>query len=61
MEKWVELVVGLRPQLSPAEARLLVHAVLNLVTDLGASVQAPPIRGFEQPVIQLVSSVLRLS
>lgn len=35
VEEWVRLLVAARPGLPAAEARILVHAALNLVTDLG--------------------------
>ncbi|MEV0249054.1 TetR/AcrR family transcriptional regulator [Nocardia sp. NPDC050712] len=35
VEEWAKLVVGVRPELSTAEARVLVHAALALVVDLG--------------------------
>ncbi|MFC9896571.1 TetR/AcrR family transcriptional regulator [Nocardia sp. NPDC127579] len=35
VEEWAKLVVGVRPELSAAEARVLVHAALALVVDLG--------------------------
>ncbi|WP_405160557.1 TetR family transcriptional regulator [Nocardia sp. NBC_01499] len=35
VEEWAKLLVGVRPELSAADARLLVHAALALVVDLG--------------------------
>jgi AcrR family transcriptional regulator len=35
VEEWARLLVAMRPELSPAEARLLVHAAFALVVDLG--------------------------
>ncbi|MEU8896514.1 TetR/AcrR family transcriptional regulator [Nocardia sp. NPDC048505] len=35
VEEWAKLVVGVRPELTTAEARVLVHAALALVVDLG--------------------------
>ncbi|MGV9753544.1 TetR/AcrR family transcriptional regulator [Nocardia farcinica] len=35
VEEWAKLVVGVRPELSPAEARVLVHAALAQVVDIG--------------------------
>ncbi|MGW0245631.1 TetR/AcrR family transcriptional regulator [Nocardia goodfellowii] len=35
VEEWAKLVVGVRPGLTAAEARVLVHAALALVVDLG--------------------------
>ncbi|GAA0448479.1 TetR family transcriptional regulator [Paractinoplanes deccanensis] len=34
VEEWVQLLLLLRPGLQPPEARVLVHAALNVVTDL---------------------------
>ncbi|WP_238014451.1 TetR family transcriptional regulator [Dactylosporangium sp. AC04546] len=39
VEEWVRLLVQTRPELPPAEARVLVHAAINLVTDLGRAVR----------------------
>jgi AcrR family transcriptional regulator len=35
VEAWVELVVAVRPQWTPAQARFVVHAAMSLVIDLG--------------------------
>ncbi|MGY2121737.1 TetR/AcrR family transcriptional regulator [Nocardia gipuzkoensis] len=35
VEEWAKLLIGVRPELSAAEARLLVHAAFALVVDLG--------------------------
>ncbi|WP_396903815.1 TetR/AcrR family transcriptional regulator [Mycolicibacterium phlei] len=35
VEAWVELVVAVRPEWSPAQARFVVHAAMSLVIDLG--------------------------
>lgn len=35
VEEWAKLLVASRPELSPPEARLLVHTALALVVDLG--------------------------
>ncbi|MCP2295924.1 transcriptional regulator, TetR family [Nocardia amikacinitolerans] len=35
VEEWAKLVVGVRPELSAAESRVLVHAAFALVVDLG--------------------------
>ncbi|WP_054816081.1 TetR/AcrR family transcriptional regulator [Nocardia arizonensis] len=35
VEEWAKLVVGARPELSPAEARVLVHAAFAQVVDVG--------------------------
>ncbi|MGL4304743.1 MAG: TetR/AcrR family transcriptional regulator [Mycobacteriaceae bacterium] len=35
VEEWVQLVLGLQPELSLVEARFIVHAALALVVDIG--------------------------
>jgi AcrR family transcriptional regulator len=35
VESWVELVVSVRPQWTPGQARFAVHAAMSLVIDLG--------------------------
>ncbi|WP_433524704.1 TetR/AcrR family transcriptional regulator [Nocardia pseudovaccinii] len=35
VEEWAKLLIGVRPELSAAESRVLVHAALALVVDLG--------------------------
>ncbi|SDI33240.1 DNA-binding transcriptional regulator, AcrR family [Rhodococcus triatomae] len=39
VEEWVSLVTAIRPDLSPPEARFLVHAALGLVLDVGRLVR----------------------
>ncbi|GGM47556.1 TetR/AcrR family transcriptional regulator [Dactylosporangium sucinum] len=39
VEEWVRLLVQVRPGLPATEARVLVHAAINLVTDLGRAVR----------------------
>jgi AcrR family transcriptional regulator len=39
VEEWVRLLTTARPGLPAVEARLLVHAALNLVSDLGRAVR----------------------
>ncbi|GIJ54425.1 TetR/AcrR family transcriptional regulator [Virgisporangium aurantiacum] len=39
VEEWVRLLTTVRPGLPAVEARLLVHAALNLVSDLGRAVR----------------------
>jgi hypothetical protein len=60
VEEWVRLLNGIRPELSAADARVLVHAALNVVTDLAAGPAVPP-TGFERPVTRLALTVLRES
>ena len=35
VEAWVELVVAVRPEWTPGQARFAVHAAMSLVIDLG--------------------------
>ncbi|MEV4130048.1 TetR/AcrR family transcriptional regulator [Nocardia sp. NPDC049707] len=35
VEEWAKLLIGIRPELTAAESRVLVHAALALVVDLG--------------------------
>jgi hypothetical protein len=35
VESWVELVVAVRPEWTPGQARFAVHAAMSLVIDLG--------------------------
>jgi hypothetical protein len=35
VEAWVELVVAVRPEWTPGQARFAVHAAMSLVVDLG--------------------------
>ncbi|WP_109529104.1 MULTISPECIES: TetR/AcrR family transcriptional regulator [Nocardia] len=42
VEEWARLLREVRPELSPAEARFLVHAAFALVVDLGRSFDSAP-------------------
>jgi hypothetical protein len=35
VESWMELLVAVRPEWTPAQARFAVHAAMSLVIDLG--------------------------
>jgi AcrR family transcriptional regulator len=59
VEEWVRLLVGHRPELTPAEARVLVHAALNLVTDLAQLTRFERGPGNEQLVAALAIAALR--
>ncbi|WP_227997110.1 TetR/AcrR family transcriptional regulator [Nocardia australiensis] len=43
IEEWARLLREVRPELSPAEARFLIHAAFALVVDLGRSFGTEPI------------------
>ncbi|MGW4367783.1 TetR/AcrR family transcriptional regulator [Nocardia takedensis] len=45
VEEWARLLREVRPELSPAEARFLVHAAFALVVDLGRSFDSAPFAG----------------
>ncbi|EFC83394.1 TetR/AcrR family transcriptional regulator [Parafrankia sp. EUN1f] len=50
VEEWVRLLVTIRPELAANEARLLAHAALNLVMDLGRTTSFNRSNGSEQLV-----------
>jgi AcrR family transcriptional regulator len=58
VEEWVRLLTGVRPELAAAEARILAHAALNLVTDLGGSTDPLPPAGFEPVVASLAVDLM---
>ncbi|WP_431965181.1 TetR/AcrR family transcriptional regulator [Nocardia sp. bgisy134] len=43
VEEWAKLLREVRPELSPAEARFLIHAAFALVIDLGRSFGSEPL------------------
>jgi AcrR family transcriptional regulator len=57
VEEWVRLLAARRPELPTAEARVLVHAALNLVTDLARLSRFD--RGRERVVADLAVTTLR--
>jgi AcrR family transcriptional regulator len=59
VEEWVRLLCGIRPDLPAPDARVLVHAALNVVTDLSGNSGVTAPAGFERPVTHLALSVLR--
>jgi AcrR family transcriptional regulator len=59
VEEWVRLLVTHRPELPAAEARVLVHAALNLVTDLARLTRFERGRGNERMVADLAVAALR--
>ncbi|GAA3392875.1 TetR/AcrR family transcriptional regulator [Cryptosporangium minutisporangium] len=59
VDEWVRLLIGVRPELSPSEARVLVHAALNVVTDLGGSTDPAPPDAFRPVVTALALEPMR--
>lgn len=58
VEEWVRLLTTVRPGLPAVEARLLVHAALNLVSDLGRAVRFTRGAGTEALVTTLAGIAL---
>ncbi|MFC7532268.1 TetR/AcrR family transcriptional regulator [Actinoplanes sp. GCM10030250] len=58
VEEWVRLLCRLRPGVPAAEARVLVHAALNLVTDLSRWVQFDRRTGMDRHLVRLARTVL---
>lgn len=58
VDSWVELVVAVRPEWTPAEARFAVHAAMALVVDLGRLVRYANSREARETVQGLVDVTL---
>ncbi|WP_147138092.1 TetR/AcrR family transcriptional regulator [Nocardia ninae] len=58
VEEWAKLLVGVRPELAAADARLLVHAALALVVDLGQRFGSTDPACSRQRVVHLMRVVL---
>ncbi|WP_280491199.1 TetR/AcrR family transcriptional regulator [Nocardia asiatica] len=58
VEEWAKLLIGVRPELSAAEARLLVHAAFALVVDLGERFGSDDPACSPQRVIRLMRVIL---
>ncbi|WP_174184957.1 TetR/AcrR family transcriptional regulator [Nocardia barduliensis] len=58
VEEWAKLLTGVRPELSAAEARLLVHAAFALVVDLGERFGSDDPACSPQRVIRLMQVIL---
>jgi AcrR family transcriptional regulator len=58
VEEWVRLLTQVRPDLPAADARVLVHAAINLVTDLGRAVRFAQGGGAPAFVARLALTVL---
>jgi AcrR family transcriptional regulator len=59
VEEWVRLLGRLRPALPVAEARLLVHAALNVVSDLSRWVRFDRRSGMDRHLVRLTLAVLK--
>jgi AcrR family transcriptional regulator len=59
VEEWVRLLGRVRPGLAAPEARVLVHAALNLVTDLSRLVRFDRRSGMDRHLTRLTLTVLR--
>ncbi|MGY1944004.1 TetR/AcrR family transcriptional regulator [Nocardia asiatica] len=58
VEEWAKLLIGVRPELSAAEARLLVHAAFALVVDLGERFGSDDPACSPQRVMRLMQVIL---
>ncbi|MFI7545028.1 TetR/AcrR family transcriptional regulator [Actinoplanes sp. NPDC049599] len=58
VEEWVRLLGAVRPDLPAAETRVLVHAALNVVTDLSRWVRFDRRSGMDRHLVRLVQTVL---
>ncbi|MEV0274273.1 TetR family transcriptional regulator [Hamadaea sp. NPDC050747] len=59
VEEWVRLVVAVRPDMPVADARVLVHAVLNVITDIGRLGRFDRATGYDVQTARLALAVLR--
>ncbi|MCU7726385.1 TetR family transcriptional regulator [Actinoplanes sp. KI2] len=58
VEEWVRLLLAVRPALVASEARVLTHAALNLVTDLGRWVRFDRRTAMDHHLVRLMRRVL---
>ncbi len=58
VEEWVRLLVAVRPDLHSTEARVLVHAAQNVVTDLSGWVRFDRRTGMDRHLVRLMLTVL---
>ncbi|WP_327001146.1 TetR/AcrR family transcriptional regulator [Dactylosporangium sp. NBC_01737] len=58
VEEWVRLLTQVRPGLPAADARVLVHAAINLVTDLGRALRFTQAGGADAFVARLALTAL---
>ncbi|BCJ70404.1 TetR/AcrR family transcriptional regulator [Polymorphospora rubra] len=59
VEEWVRLVGTVRPDLPVADARVLVHAVLNVITDIGRLGRFDRTSGYDAQTARLALAVLQ--
>jgi AcrR family transcriptional regulator len=59
VEEWVRRLTATRPDLPVADARVLVHAALNVVTDVGRSGSFDRTPGFDLEATRLALATLR--
>ncbi|GAB7042759.1 MULTISPECIES: TetR/AcrR family transcriptional regulator [Catenuloplanes] len=58
VEEWVRLLTEVRPELPVPEARVLVHAALNLVTDLSRWVRFDRRTGMDAHLVRLAMVIM---
>ncbi|MFI6225973.1 TetR/AcrR family transcriptional regulator [Micromonospora echinospora] len=58
VEEWVRLVHAVRPDLPVADARVLVHAALNVITDIGRLGRFDRTEGYDAQTARLALAVL---
>ncbi|GAA2365822.1 TetR/AcrR family transcriptional regulator [Dactylosporangium salmoneum] len=58
VEEWVRLVGTVRPDLPVADARVLVHAALNVITDIGRLSRFDRTSGYDTQTARLALAVL---
>jgi AcrR family transcriptional regulator len=58
VEEWVRLLGAVRPELPTPEVRVLVHAAINLVTDLSRWVHFDRRSGMDRHLVRLMHTVL---
>ncbi|MGW0434534.1 TetR/AcrR family transcriptional regulator [Micromonospora sp. NPDC003197] len=59
VEEWVRLVGTVRPDLPVADARVLVHAALNVITDIGRLGRFDRTSGYDAQTTRLALAVLQ--
>lgn len=59
VEEWLRLLATVRPDLPAAEARVLVHAALNVITDIGRLGRFDRTEGYDTQTARLALAVLQ--